>query len=202
MKCWNSAFNAQGSRVIIVVGLGRSNENICSNTEGALEKGKTGWNSSSHQNWWKNQFGSQLFCFIKYSFPVILFYKTFIPSCAFDALLCRNWPFLPPNWMTLQITLLVQIFRKLLSIVHKLITNLVYEAVVFMNINIKCCLLASLANQWNNADSQPFLHWLNFTQRSFFNIKLKLFWRDSNINPHNVVSQLFFHWLNFTESNF
>jgi hypothetical protein len=54
MKCWNSAFNAQGSRVIIVVGIGRSNENICSNTEGALEKGKTRWNSSSHQNWWKN----------------------------------------------------------------------------------------------------------------------------------------------------
>jgi uncharacterized Fe-S radical SAM superfamily protein PflX len=69
--------------------------------------------------------------------PVILFYKIFIPSCAFDALLCQNWLFLHPNCMTLRITLLAQIFRKLLFIVHKLITNLVYEAVVFMNINIK-----------------------------------------------------------------
>jgi hypothetical protein len=39
--------------------------------------------------------------------PVISFCKSFIPSYAFDALLCRNWPFSPPNRLTLLITLMV-----------------------------------------------------------------------------------------------
>jgi hypothetical protein len=30
----------------------------------------------------------------------ISFSKIFIPSYAFDALLCRNWPFSPPNLVT------------------------------------------------------------------------------------------------------
>jgi hypothetical protein len=37
MKCGNSAFNAQGSRVIIVFITGRSSENICGSS-GALRK--------------------------------------------------------------------------------------------------------------------------------------------------------------------
>jgi hypothetical protein len=36
--------------------------------------------------------------------PIILFH--FIPTYMFDALLCWNWSFSPPNRMTLQITLL------------------------------------------------------------------------------------------------
>jgi hypothetical protein len=36
--------------------------------------------------------------------PVILFCKIFIPSYAFDALLCRNCPFSPPNRLTLRLT--------------------------------------------------------------------------------------------------
>ncbi len=32
--------------------------------------------------------------------------QNFIPSYAFDALLCRNWPFSAPNRLTLQITLM------------------------------------------------------------------------------------------------
>ncbi len=35
-----------------------------------------------------------------------LFCKIFIPSNAFDALLCWNWPFSSPNCLTLQITLI------------------------------------------------------------------------------------------------
>jgi hypothetical protein len=31
--------------------------------------------------------------------------KNFIPSYAFDALLCQNWPFSPPNRFTIWITL-------------------------------------------------------------------------------------------------
>ncbi len=38
--------------------------------------------------------------------PVILFCQIFIPSSVFDSLSCRNWPFLPPNCLTLGITLL------------------------------------------------------------------------------------------------
>ncbi len=38
--------------------------------------------------------------------PIISFCKIFIPSYVFDALLCRNWPFLPRNRLTLRITLL------------------------------------------------------------------------------------------------
>ncbi len=38
--------------------------------ESLKEKAKTGWNSVYHQNWWKFWFGSQLFRFVKFSFPV------------------------------------------------------------------------------------------------------------------------------------
>ncbi len=49
-----SIFNAQGSRVIMVIGTGKSSENIGSSNGGAQEKGKRGWNSVYDQNWWKN----------------------------------------------------------------------------------------------------------------------------------------------------
>jgi len=39
---------------------------------------------------------------------VISFCKTFVLSSAFDALLCRNWPFSPPNCLTLWITLMYE----------------------------------------------------------------------------------------------
>ncbi len=54
-RCWNLAFNGQYSRVPNYNSCrGRSSENICSSSGGAQEEGKTGWNSISHQNWWKN----------------------------------------------------------------------------------------------------------------------------------------------------
>jgi len=40
------------------------------------------------------------------SVPVISFCKIFIPSYVFDALFCQNWPFSPPDHVTLQITLI------------------------------------------------------------------------------------------------
>jgi hypothetical protein len=49
----------------------------------------------------KTSLGSQL---------VISFCKIFIPSYAFDALVCRNWPFSPSNRLTLRITLLSEIY--------------------------------------------------------------------------------------------
>jgi hypothetical protein len=66
MKCWVSWFNAQGSRVIIVV---RSSENICSSSGSAQEKENTRWNSVYHQNWWKKVWVQSL-PFVKFSFPV------------------------------------------------------------------------------------------------------------------------------------
>ncbi len=44
---------------------------MLSSSGGAQEKEKTGGNSVYHQNWWKNWFGSQLFPFVKFSFPVM-----------------------------------------------------------------------------------------------------------------------------------
>jgi hypothetical protein len=48
--------------------------------------------------------------------PVILFYKNFILNYKFDALLCRNWPFLPPNHVTLLISLVYSWVSKHLSL--------------------------------------------------------------------------------------
>jgi len=46
MKCWNSAFNAQGSRVVIVVvQVGAVKKYVASSGQ---EKGNTGWNSVYH----------------------------------------------------------------------------------------------------------------------------------------------------------
>jgi predicted oxidoreductase (fatty acid repression mutant protein) len=57
MKHWNSAFNAQGSRVIIVVvQVGAVKIYVAVVEAGAQEKGKTGRNSGTRfcqQNWWK-----------------------------------------------------------------------------------------------------------------------------------------------------
>jgi len=49
------------------------------------ERQTGGWNSVYHQICWKNESGSQLFRFVKFSFPVNVF----------DILLCRNWPLSP-----------------------------------------------------------------------------------------------------------
>jgi hypothetical protein len=54
MKWWNSAFNAQGSRVIIVVlQVGAVKICVVASSGSAQEKGKRGWNSVYHQDWWK-----------------------------------------------------------------------------------------------------------------------------------------------------
>jgi hypothetical protein len=52
MKCWNSAFNAQGSRVIIVVvQVGAVKKYVAAVKAG---KRKEEMKSVYHQNWWKN----------------------------------------------------------------------------------------------------------------------------------------------------
>ncbi len=53
--------------------------------------------------------------------PSYFISKIFIPSYTFDALLCRNWSFSPPNPETLQITLLyaVKYSRIRFSLVFK-----------------------------------------------------------------------------------
>jgi len=56
MKYWNSAFNARGSRLsILVVQFGAAKIYVAA-SGGAEEKGKTGWNSVYHQNWWFSEF--------------------------------------------------------------------------------------------------------------------------------------------------
>jgi hypothetical protein len=90
MKCWNSAFNAQGSRVIIVV------EQVGVKIYVAVV-----------QSLWKKETQDETQFTRKISLvPIICSCKTFIPSIALHALLWRNGPFSPPNHLTLQITLL------------------------------------------------------------------------------------------------
>jgi hypothetical protein len=99
MKCSNSAFNAQGSRLTIVVvqvGAGK----IYVAAVKALRKKET-----QDETQFTTKFGGKELVRV----PVISFCKIFISSYAFDALLCRNWPFSPPNRLTLRITLLCTI---------------------------------------------------------------------------------------------
>jgi hypothetical protein len=92
MKCWNAAFTAQGWRVfIIVVQVGAGKIYVA-----AMErpgKSKEG---------------------MKLSLPPKLVEKlVWVPvisflSYAFDALLCPNWPFSPPNRLVLRMTLIFE----------------------------------------------------------------------------------------------
>jgi len=61
MKCWNSAFNAQCLRVIIVVvHVGALKKAV----EALIKKGKTGWNSIYHQKFGgKTSLGPSYFTF-------------------------------------------------------------------------------------------------------------------------------------------
>ncbi len=54
MKCWNSVYNAKGSRLIIVVVYIWAVKIYGSSSEGAEGKWKRGWNSVYQQTWWKN----------------------------------------------------------------------------------------------------------------------------------------------------
>jgi hypothetical protein len=62
MKCWNSAFNAWGPRLTYRSSscTVRRSENIYSDRGDAQERGKTGWNTVYHQNWWFSEFHLQL----------------------------------------------------------------------------------------------------------------------------------------------
>jgi hypothetical protein len=86
----------------VVVQVGAS-ENICSSSSsssaGAQGKRKHGMKLSLPPK----LVGKLVFSTV----PVISLCKIFIPSYAFDALLRRNWPFSPPNRLTLRITLLL-----------------------------------------------------------------------------------------------
>jgi hypothetical protein len=84
MKCWNSEFNGQGSRLIIVIVLVGVTKIYVTAVKRLRIKGKTDR--------------------MKLSLPpklveklvwvsVISFCKIFIPSSGFDALLCRSWSF-------------------------------------------------------------------------------------------------------------
>jgi len=95
MKCCVSAFNAQGSRVIIIV-VQVGAVKIYVTAAQALRRKKQRMKLSLPPKLVEKLVWV----------PVISFCKIFIPSYAFDALLCRNWPFSPSNCLTLWITLI------------------------------------------------------------------------------------------------
>jgi len=99
MKCWNLAYNAQGSRAIIaVVQLG-----AVKIYEGRIAGGENIKQLRKMERLEEIQFTTKIG--VKTSLGP-LFCKIFILNYAFDPLLCQNRAFLPPNRVTLEITLL------------------------------------------------------------------------------------------------
>jgi len=86
MKCWNSAFNAQASRAIIVVVQVGAVKIYVAAVE-ALRK-----NETEHET----QFTTKIEWRKLVWDPVISFCKIFTPNYAFDGLLYRNWLFSAP----------------------------------------------------------------------------------------------------------
>jgi hypothetical protein len=70
MKWWNSAFNAQGWRVIIVVVQVGAVKIYVAAVEGAQGKEKRGWNSVYHQKLVEKLVWVPVISFCKISFPV------------------------------------------------------------------------------------------------------------------------------------
>jgi hypothetical protein len=66
LKRWNSAFNAQGSRLIIVIVQVRAVKIYVLAVEALRKKERGDETQFTTQNWWKNYFVSQLFSFVKF----------------------------------------------------------------------------------------------------------------------------------------
>jgi len=99
MKCWNSALNEQGSRLlIVVVQVGAVKIYVAAVRLSGKGKDRM-----------KLSLPSKLVGKLVWV-PVISFCKIFIPTYKFDALLCRYWPFLPLDSLTLRITLISDLF--------------------------------------------------------------------------------------------
>jgi hypothetical protein len=94
MKCWNSVFNAQGSRLIIVLVHVGAVKIYVAAVEALRKKER-------HD---ETQFITKIVLFISLC-------KIFISSYVFDAMLCRNWLLSPPNRGTLGITLLSKFYH-------------------------------------------------------------------------------------------
>jgi hypothetical protein len=82
-----SAFNAQSSRVIIVVVQVGAVKIYVVAVEALKKKERGGMKLSLPPK------VAEKLVWV----PVISFFKNFIPSYAFDALLCRDWLFSPPS---------------------------------------------------------------------------------------------------------
>jgi hypothetical protein len=96
MKCWNSAFNAQGSRVIIATEQAGAVKKYVAAVEALGKKKRQDETQFTTKILWKSWFGSQLFHFVKFSFPVthlMPYYAETGPSC-------------PPNRVNLGTTLM------------------------------------------------------------------------------------------------
>jgi hypothetical protein len=91
MNCWNSAFNAQGSRVVIVGGQVGAVKIYVPAVETLR---KEGTKLRLPPKLVEKLVWVPVFSFCKISFPV----RHLMPYYA------RNWPFSPPNRLTLQIT--------------------------------------------------------------------------------------------------
>jgi hypothetical protein len=97
-------FNAEGSRVIIaIVQVGAAEKYMYQQCR----------RSGKRKHWMKLSLPLKLVEKLLWV-PVISFCKIFIPSSAFDGLLCQNWPLSPPNRLTLRITVLSMLMHCLI----------------------------------------------------------------------------------------
>jgi hypothetical protein len=96
MKCWNSAFNAQCWRVIIVVVQVGAVKIYVAAVQVLRKKGNIGWNSFYHQNWWEKLVWV----------PVISLCKNFhFQLHVWCPIMLKQAVLAPPNRLTLEITL-------------------------------------------------------------------------------------------------
>jgi hypothetical protein len=92
MKSWNSAFNAEGPKVIIVVVQVGALKLYVAAVQALRKKETQDETQFTTKTGRKTSLGPSYFLSLK---------KQFIPNYAFDALLCRNWPFSPLNRLRL-----------------------------------------------------------------------------------------------------
>jgi hypothetical protein len=91
MKCWNSAFNAQGSRlIIVVVHVGAVKIYVAATVEALRKKERTGWSSVYHQYWRETSLSPIYYiCFEKFSFSVTCLMAYYAETGCFHPLIAR-----------------------------------------------------------------------------------------------------------------
>ncbi len=101
---------------------------------------------------------------------VISFCKIFIPSYGFDALLCRNWPFSPPNRLTLRTTLLFFPIFKLFNALE--VQQMIFSNPIFLALDFNHFLSWIFHLCPTHISSHNLLFALNFVAPTYQELKI------------------------------